>query len=165
MGGLTVQHQALLRRQMRFHIIAVIDVIAALFGLVAGIISALYGLKYWALVIKILITAAITEMGVWIACGWRPSLPRLGAGAFSMIKFGAHITGYNILNYGSVNLANVLIGKFGGALARQPLGVQTYRMQAKRAETAKRQKNYHRNQPQPLILFTTHHSLFTIHHS
>ncbi|MBT4483357.1 MAG: lipopolysaccharide biosynthesis protein [Candidatus Latescibacteria bacterium] len=115
MGGLTVQHQALLRRQMRFHIIAVIDVVAAIFGLAAGIVSAMYGLKYWALVIKTLVTAAVTEAGVWIACGWRPSPPRLGSGAFSMIRFGAHITGFNILNYGSANIANVLIGKFSGA--------------------------------------------------
>lgn len=115
MGGLTVQHQALLRRQMRFHILAAIDVTAAIFGLAAGIVSALYGLKYWALVIKILVTAAVTEAGVWIVCGWRPSLPRLGSGAFSMIRFGANITGFNLLNYCSDNIANVLIGKFGGA--------------------------------------------------
>ncbi len=115
LGGLSVQHQALLRRQMRFHMLAVIDITAAAAGLAAGVIAALMDYGYWSLVIKMLATSLVTEGGVWIACGWRPGLPKFGTGAFPMIRFGAGITGFNILNYGSSYIANVLLGKTGGS--------------------------------------------------
>ena len=115
MSGMTVQHQALLRRQMRFFTLAMINLAAAAAGITAGVAAAVAGAEYWALVIKMLVTTLVTEGGVWLACGWRPGLPRFGSGAMSMITFGAHIMGFNILNYCSTYIANVLLGKTGGA--------------------------------------------------
>lgn len=50
-GGLTIQHQALLRRQMRFGTLALIEIVSMLIGIAAAIISAWYGAGYWALVL------------------------------------------------------------------------------------------------------------------
>jgi len=50
-GGLTVQHQALLRRQMRFTALAIIPIVAMVAAVMAAIISATLGAGYWALVI------------------------------------------------------------------------------------------------------------------
>src|SRR5690606_9813927 len=52
LSGLGVQHQALLKRQMRFQRIATISVVAQLLSYVAAVIAALSGLSYWALVLS-----------------------------------------------------------------------------------------------------------------
>ena len=95
-GGLTVQHQALLRRSMRFGTLALIGIIGMLVGIVAAIIAAWYGAGYWALVIMQLSGAIAGAIAVWVACGWRPSLPVRCSGVREMLAFGGNLTGFNI---------------------------------------------------------------------
>lgn len=126
-GGLTVQHQALLRRQMRFTNLAKIEVISILFGVSIGMIFAWYGAGYWSLVLMQLTMAMANAMGVWIACSWRPGMPVLKAGIRDMLAFGGNMTGFNLVNYFSRNLDNVLIGQYRGP---QELGLyaQAYKL-------------------------------------
>lgn len=119
-SGLTVQHQALLQRQMEFSSLAKIEIIAMLSGIVASIVSAYYGAGYWALVILQLFTVVSNAIGVWFFCGWRPGLPSKDAKIGSMLSFGRDLTGFNIINYFSRNLDNFLIGRVWGA---QQLGL------------------------------------------
>lgn len=114
-GGLTVQHQALLNRQMRFTALAIIDIISMLIGITTAIVLAWYGAGYWALVMMQLAIAISTTIGVWLICRWRPSLPSLHSGIGEMLAFGGNLTGYSIINYFSRNLDNVLIGRYWGA--------------------------------------------------
>jgi O-antigen/teichoic acid export membrane protein len=109
-GGLTVQHQALLRRQMRFGTLASIQIISLLAGIVAAIVAAWYGLSYWALVIMHLTMAITGTIGVWLASPWRPGLPVRRSGVREMLAFGGNLTGFNIINYFVRNLDNILIG-------------------------------------------------------
>lgn len=112
--GLFIQHEALLARQMRFTAIAVVEVTALLAGLLAAIAGALHGLGYRALVLNLLVTTLASVVGSWIACGWRPGLPRRGVGVRAMLSFGGTVTGYNLFNYFARNLDNLLIGKYWG---------------------------------------------------
>ncbi|MFQ5490160.1 MAG: lipopolysaccharide biosynthesis protein, partial [Phycisphaerae bacterium] len=114
-GGLTVQHRALLRRQMRFTALAGVQLTAAIGGALAGIASARMGAGYWALVVMQLVSAVLTALGVWIACGWRPGWPSRDTGVRSMLAFGGNLTAANLLNYLVRNLDNVLIGWRWGA--------------------------------------------------
>ncbi|MFH1719650.1 MAG: lipopolysaccharide biosynthesis protein [Planctomycetota bacterium] len=114
-GGLTVQHQALLRRQMRFGTLAVIDIVSIAAGVLAGIIAACYGLRYWALVIMHLANPIMRVAVTWIICPWRPGMPVRRSGVREMLAFGGHLTGFNLLNYFARNADNLLIGKFWGA--------------------------------------------------
>lgn len=114
-GGLTVQHEALLRRQMRFFALSAIAFISMLAGYIVGIIMAWYGAGYWSLVFAQLTLLGTSAVGVFTLCSWRPGLPRWGSGAKSMLTFGGHVTGYAVINYFSKNLDNLLIGKFWGA--------------------------------------------------
>lgn len=118
-GGLTVQHQALLRRNMRFGTLALIHIASMLAGVVTAFIAAWYGLRYWALVLMQMATTITGAIGVWVACPWRPGLPVRRSGVRAMLAFGGHLTGFNFLNYFARNLDNILIGKVWGA---QPLG-------------------------------------------
>ena len=126
-GCLSVQHQALLRRQMSFTSLAKIEIISMLAGIVTAIISAWYGLGYWALVLQQIATAIANAVGVWIACSWRPGAPLRRSGIRSMLAFGGNLTGFNIVNYFSRNLDNVLIGQYWGP---QQLGLyaQAYKL-------------------------------------
>lgn len=126
-GGLTVQHQALLRRQMRFTSLAKIEVISMFAGVVTAIVSGYYGLNYWALVLMIMATALTNAIGVWIACSWRPGLPKKVQGVDSMLTYGGNLTGFGIVNYFSRNLDNILIGRVQGS---QELGLyaQAYKL-------------------------------------
>lgn len=115
-GGLTVQHQALLERQMRFAALAAIQVAAMAAGVCAAIVTAALGFGYWALVVMQVTSALAIALGVWLLSDWRPGRPRRNAGVKGMLVFGANLTGFNILNYFARNLDNVLIGKVWGAI-------------------------------------------------
>ena len=126
-SGLTVQHQALLKRRMSFTSLAKIEIISMLVGVVTAMISAWYGLGYWALVLMQIATSIANAVGVWVACSWRPGVPLLRSGIRSMLAFGGNMTGFNIVNYFSRNLDNILIGQYWGP---QQLGLyaQAYKL-------------------------------------
>lgn len=115
LGGLTVQHEALLRRQMRFFSLVSIVLIATVVGYVVGIFMAWRGFSYWSLVYSQLALLLTNTVGVWIVCRWRPGLPKRNSGVRSMLAFGRNFTGFSIINYFSRNLDNLLLGKVWGA--------------------------------------------------
>jgi PST family polysaccharide transporter len=114
-SGLTVQHQALLRRQMRFGALVAIDLVALVFGIAVAVFAAALGAGYWALVAMVAATSASTAAGVWIVCDWRPGLASRTSGVRGMLAFGGNLTLANIINNGARNLDNVLIGAVWGA--------------------------------------------------
>jgi O-antigen/teichoic acid export membrane protein len=124
LGGLAVQHQALLQRQMKFRQLAVIQTVSAFLGVVTAVFLAFmwHGTThaYMALVWMQVVQAAAFTAGVWLICHWIPCWPSAGDGVRSMLKFGANITGFEVINYFSRNLDNILIGKIWGAA---PLGL------------------------------------------
>jgi PST family polysaccharide transporter len=119
-GGLTVQHEALLRRQMKFFVLAAITLLSVIVGYVVGITFAWYGFRYWALVFSQLALVGFNTVAVWFVCRWRPGFPKLRSGVRSMVTFGSNLTGFTTINYFSRNLDNLLIGRVWGA---QQLGL------------------------------------------
>lgn len=122
LSGLTVQPQALLYRQMRFGRLALIQVLSIIFSSFIGIYLAWEGFEYWALVWKEVGMIFFIAVGTWFMCRWRPNRPKCCIKIGSMLGFGRDITGFNIVNYFSNNMDNVLIGWFCGA---GPLGLYT----------------------------------------
>ncbi len=119
-GGLTAQHYALLTRQMRFGAMALVQTLPLVASGMVCIGFAMAGWGYWALVISGIVQGAGTALVAWVAAGWIPGLPRRGCGVGSMLAFGGHLTGFNLLNYVTRNGDNVLIGRF---LGPGPLGI------------------------------------------
>lgn len=126
-SALTVQHQALLKRQMRFGSLVGIEVTSLAVALVGSVIIAWRGGGYWALVGMPVIKAVANMVGVWLVCDWRPGIPVWSKEVASMLAFGGNLTGFNILNYFSRNLDNILIGRVWGA-AQLGLYAQAYRL-------------------------------------
>jgi PST family polysaccharide transporter len=110
-GGLTVQHQALLRRQMRFNALAAIPVLSLSTGFLAALSGALLGWGYWSLIGMSLVANVTNLIAVWVASHWRPGPPCSRAGVREMVAFGMNLTGFNTANYFARNLDNVLIGQ------------------------------------------------------
>lgn len=114
MAGLSAQHIALMSRRMMFGRIAIIEISAALAGASAAIYAALSGWGYWALVVTSLVTSLVATILAWTLSGWRPSLRPRFDGVGAMLGFGSKLAGFNILNFLSQNLQNVLIGRING---------------------------------------------------
>lgn len=122
LSGLSVQHEALLKRQMRFGTIAIVDVSAVAGSVIAAIVVAWLGADYWALVVQQVSRAGFGALGAWVACSWRPGRPQWAEGARDMLAFGGNLTGFRFVNYFARNADDILIGRFVGA---QALGYYT----------------------------------------
>jgi O-antigen/teichoic acid export membrane protein len=117
LGGLSIQPNALLRRQMRFASLAGIELVSLILGIGAAVTSAALGAGYWALVYLTLVQQTASAAITWLVCGWRPSLPASSAGVRPLLSFGAGLTAFNILNYLVRNLDNIIIGRVVGTAA------------------------------------------------
>ena len=119
-GGLRGQHNALLKRQMRFSSIAIRDVTSYVVGVSVAVTMAWLGAGYWAIV-ALPLTLNLTQMVLsWLMVKWKPGLPHSDAEVRSMIGFGGNIAvSYVIFNW-VTNADNILIGWYWGA---GPLGL------------------------------------------
>ena len=111
-GGLTIQHQAILRRKMKFATLAAISLTATFLALITALIFAWMGFRYWSLAVQQISLSFYIMLGTWVACDWRPSFLDRSTDIRELISFGANISIFNFLNYIIRNLDNVLIGKY-----------------------------------------------------
>lgn len=114
LSGPAIQHWALLRRQMRFGAIAIIETGAEVLAMALAIALALNGWNYWALVAQRLAVPALTLVATWLLCPWRPGLPSRNADLRGIISFGASVTGFNLVTAAARSLDQVLIGWLWG---------------------------------------------------
>lgn len=120
-SGLTLQHQALMRRAMQFSRLATASVISPIVGQTVAITWAWHyegqPQDYWALVLLPIATSATNMVAVWTLCSWRPGLPRRRVGTRELTVFGANLTGFSFVNYLARNTDNLLIGYTWGSVA------------------------------------------------
>jgi len=113
-SGLMIQHQALLRRHLKFGALAITQIASQIFTLVVTVILALSGFRYWSLVGGAITNALVGTSMTLFFCPWVPRFIKKGTDARDMLMFGGHLTGFNFINYFARNLDNILIGKFWG---------------------------------------------------
>jgi PST family polysaccharide transporter len=115
LAGLTIQHQALLKRQMYFGRLAAIELTSTCLSVPVGFLLAWWGAGYWTLIAMQMTAALVNVVGTWLACDWRPGRPSWHTGSGKSLRFGSNLLGFNLINFLARNLDNVLIGKFWGA--------------------------------------------------
>jgi PST family polysaccharide transporter len=120
LSGLSTQHLALLRRQMRFSVLASIQMGAEIVGMAVAVFAAYQGAGYWALILQRIVWAAVLGAGGWAFCGWRPGWPSRLGHVRELLGFGGYVTGSNLVSLMVRNLDQVLIGWYWGAT---PLGL------------------------------------------
>ncbi|MGD0436793.1 MAG: lipopolysaccharide biosynthesis protein [Bryobacteraceae bacterium] len=109
-----VQHGALLQRQMRFSVMAVINTASLIVATAIAVGGALTGYGYWALVAMTVTTPLLSTIGSWLATGWIPGRPHRRAGIRSMMRFGGTVTLNTLVVYIASNLEKVLLGRYWG---------------------------------------------------
>lgn len=110
--GISAQHLSLLRRTMQFIVVAKIQFLGAVVGLVVAIVIARCGYGYWSLVFRPIASAACVAAGAWLACRWRPGLPDLDAEVKSMIRFGMHVLGFSLVYHMTRVVDRIALGLF-----------------------------------------------------
>lgn len=120
LAGLSAQPMALMTRRLRFLPLAAIDIAASAAAATAGIAAATADLGYWSLVLMQAANSLTVLVLAWSFAGWRPTRPQRVAGLVSLLHFGGDVTAFNVVNYFSYNLDNVLIGATWG---EAPLGL------------------------------------------
>jgi PST family polysaccharide transporter len=121
-GGLSAQHTALLRRQMQFTRLSVIQVVSMGVGTGTAVVVGLLTRSYWALVCLPAASAATSAIGTWMISGWTPGRPRRGAGVRPMLSYGGHLTASSFMTYIAQNVDYLLLGYLWG-----PASVGLYR--------------------------------------
>ncbi len=114
-SGLVAQHQALMVREMRFVLLAKIELVSLTVSSVLGVIMAWLGWHYWSLVGMGLTASMIGAAGVWLAIPWFPGPPCRKCGVGSLLHFGWIATCNNLVVFLAWNSDNILLGRFWGA--------------------------------------------------
>jgi PST family polysaccharide transporter len=115
--ALTCQHQALLRRAMKFRELGVIEVTANLLSAGTAVTVALCGFHYWALVLRPLAMTSFIAAGVWLQSRWLPPRPTLTRGVKDMLRFGLHSTGFTMADFAGKSGDRIAIGHSRGPKA------------------------------------------------
>jgi O-antigen/teichoic acid export membrane protein len=114
-GGLLVQHEALLGRMLKLGHIATVRVVSSVVSVIVAVLLAWNGFGYWALVWKEVVRWGLLTVGMWIFMPWIPGLPCRNTNVWGMVRFGAHLSGANILVSITAGADRFLLGKFWGA--------------------------------------------------
>jgi polysaccharide transporter, PST family len=120
LSSISVLHQGLLQRAMRFPQISANQVVARVVSVAVSISLALAGWGYWALVAGLVANPLSIAIGAMYLCRWIPSLPRRKPGTGAMLRFVLNVYGRYNIDYLAHNMDNVLVGWRFGA---QPLGL------------------------------------------
>jgi PST family polysaccharide transporter len=116
LSGLYAQHSALLNRRMRFGVLAAIDLLSYCGGAAVGLLLSWYGFGYWSLVVMAVTNHLLMVILSWGVTRWIPGRPRRVAEAGELVRQGGNMSGFNLSNYFTRNLDNVIIGRSGGAV-------------------------------------------------
>lgn len=114
-SGMTVQHQALLKRRMHFGRLAIVEVLSVLLGGAIAMVLAFLGAGIWALVMAQVGRYFFMMIGCFAVLPWWPSLPKKTTSVRDLVRFGVDLAGFGVVNYLARNLDKVLIGRLFGA--------------------------------------------------
>jgi PST family polysaccharide transporter len=116
-NGMSAQYIALLQRNFRISKLVLIDVTSTTVGIAAGIAAAWKGFGYWSLAIVPIATQSVSLTLAATTSKWQPGLPRFDRRVLGMLRTGAGFAGFNLFNFLSRNLDNILVGRTLGEAA------------------------------------------------
>ena len=114
-SGVALQHSALLNRQMRFRALSFADVLTMVALVVFTVAFAAAWGNYWALWAGTFASTLFHSILLWRLQEWRPSTTIDFQGTRKLLTFGANVAGFNLLNFVSRNIDNVLVAKVWGS--------------------------------------------------
>ncbi|RYF14536.1 MAG: hypothetical protein EOO77_14180 [Oxalobacteraceae bacterium] len=114
-SGMTMQHRAIINRDLRFTALSVVDTIASIAGLLITITLAYQWRNVWAIVLGTVAQSIISSIFYLWLSKWKPDKPRKSEELNSLLKFGGNSSVYSISVFLSQNISSILIGHFFGS--------------------------------------------------
>lgn len=116
-SSLAVVQLALLRREMRFARLSLVDAGASLASGLLAVGLALSGWGVWSLVARSLAATVLRTAALWGLSDWRPRPIFRVEALRELMGFARPLLGTETLNYWTRNLDGLLLGRFAGAEA------------------------------------------------
>ncbi len=113
--ALFTSHFALLKREMKFGAIAIVQLVAMILSIILSITAAFGGMGYWAVVIRQLTVPVVTVLAAWFLCPWRPGRPAYFSTAIPGLKYAVKVYSNFSIGYLTRSIDKVLLGKFYGS--------------------------------------------------
>lgn len=113
---------ALLTRELDFRSLELRTIVATAVSCVVAIALAALGFGPWALIAQSLTIAGVSTLLLWRASPWRPRAYFSLDSLRGIARFASHVFGSNAVLWATVNIDNLLIGRF---LGPAPLGAYT----------------------------------------
>lgn len=110
-NSLCMPLQARVQKEMRFGLMAKIDVMSMLVGVVGSIIAAFLGWGVWSLIVLQGGALIYRFIALWVAARPKFGRPRIAREVVPLVTTGGSIFGVQLLNYAARNLDNVIIGR------------------------------------------------------
>jgi len=120
LGSLSLVHRALLEKNLKFEVLAKIDLLTFLGSGIIAITLAKLGYGVWSVAFQEFTIVLIPTLLLWIGSKWRPNFSFSLHSIKSMFGLSASLFFNSFLAYVSNNLDNMLIGKHFGD---QSLGI------------------------------------------
>lgn len=126
-NSLNVVQESLLMKHLKFKKIFFIDIFSLFPAGFLAIVAAYYGLGTWSLIIQTFVFIIISVTCMWISSDWHPKFQFSWRVFKELWSFGGGLMGYQIVNYGTRNSDNLIIGK---VLGSDSLGIysRTYQL-------------------------------------
>ena len=109
-SGLVIQHSALLRRSFRNGKLVLVQLLSESGALVLGVVLALQGAGYLAIVGRVLAFQVVRVAVIWFFVDWRPGRPSFSENARAAAREGGTVGAFEFANYFSRNADDLLIG-------------------------------------------------------
>jgi O-antigen/teichoic acid export membrane protein len=119
-NGAAGQYRADLNRRLKFGSLAATDTLSMAVGVTVGIVAASSGMGYWALVMQQIVVLSLTLFLSAALAGWLPRQPSRRGDVRPFLRFGAGMTGTQLVGYFNNNIDTLTIGL---SLGTTPLGV------------------------------------------
>lgn len=110
LSGLVMPLQARATKELKFGMLASLDVATMAFGVVVGITTALIGWGFWALVAMAGAQFIVRLVVLWAIVRPKFGPPRIVKETWALVGTGGSIFGAELLGYAEKNIDNVIIG-------------------------------------------------------
>ncbi|MDX8411662.1 MAG: lipopolysaccharide biosynthesis protein [Mariprofundaceae bacterium] len=133
LNSLAIVPFALIKKRRQFRLVARVEVVSTVCGLVVAMVMAFLGYGVWALVANLLVVALVQVVLCFMFAHWHPQWNWGRVELAELWSYSGYLIGTNIFNYAVRNIDNLLVGKMLGI---QALGAYKYAFQIASMPTA-----------------------------
>lgn len=109
-AALRMAHQAVLRKNLQYRTLALLDGVAFLVNFVVAVSLAVAGAGFWSLIWGTMAASITLTAGVWLTSGFRPTLTYRWAHLRSVAAFSLNLSAYRFVTFFSKHGDRFLIG-------------------------------------------------------